>query len=200
MMSSERAEYGDPGTRRGILEAAWELIEEGSSSVKVAEVANRAGVSRQAVYLHFGDRAGLLVALVHYMDQDLGLDQAAVEIMDQPTGEGALAMMVMALSVFAPKIDTVARILDSAQYEDDEVAAAWRDRMAGRQTLCRSIVQRIFDEGRLDDGWSVDSASELAYVLTMPGPWRELTQNLGWTPEQYAQNLTTALRRSLLRN
>lgn len=199
-MSSERTEYGDPGTRRRILEAAWELIEQGSSTVMLAEVAKRAEVSRQAIYLHFGDRAGLLVALVHYMDQDLGLDRTAAEIKSEASGAIALTRLVTALSVFAPKIDAVARILESAQYEDDEVAAAWRDRMAGRRAFIKSIVQRIFDEGRLDDRWSVDSAAEFAYVLTMPGPWRELTQTLGWTPEQYAQNLTTALRRSLLRN
>jgi hypothetical protein len=28
----------------------------------------------------------------------------------------------------------------------------------------------------------------------MPGPWRELARQLGWTAEQYTQNLTRLIR------
>lgn len=197
-MSSKAASYGDPRTRDRILEATWELIEEHGSTPRLNEVADRAGVSRQTVYLHFGDRAGLLVALVQYMDLRLGLDDAAIRIHQAPTGVQALETMVQALSVFASKIDSVAQVLEAAQHQDTSVAEAWRDRMAGRLNLNRAIFQRIANEGQLAEGWTIEAAAALTYTLTMPGPWRELTRELGWTRQQYADNLTKLLRRSLI--
>ncbi|MDH3426552.1 MAG: TetR/AcrR family transcriptional regulator, partial [Acidimicrobiia bacterium] len=61
-MSTE-SPYGDPSTRARILDATWELVAEQGAGLKLSEVASRASVSRQAIYLHFGDRPGLLVAL-----------------------------------------------------------------------------------------------------------------------------------------
>ena len=34
--------------------------------------------------------------------------------------------------------------------------------------------------------------------VTMQGPWRELTRELGWTAERYAKNMTKLLLDSLL--
>jgi len=52
-------------TRVAILDAAWELIvERGKLDVGQAEIAAKAGVSRQTIYLAFGGRAGLLVAML----------------------------------------------------------------------------------------------------------------------------------------
>ncbi|MPZ73083.1 MAG: TetR family transcriptional regulator [Nitriliruptorales bacterium] len=196
---SSTGPYGDPRTAERILQATWDLIDGSGSTPRLVDVADRAGVSRQTVYLHFGDRAGLLVALVRYMDQVLGLDEAAEQIREAPTGVEALERMVRALSVFAPRIYSVAHVLEAAQHQDEAVAA-WRDRMRGRQAMTRVIFQRIADEGRLAAGWSVDTAAALSYTLTMPGPWRELTGELGWSPEMYAENIIKLLRRSLLSN
>ena len=43
-------------------------------NVRMGDVAKRAGVSRQAVYDHFGSRAELMVATVRYGDGVLGLN------------------------------------------------------------------------------------------------------------------------------
>jgi hypothetical protein len=70
--------------------------------------------------------------------------------------------------------------------------------MGRRQQHIRSIVERIAAEGGLAEGWSVNAAVDLIYVVTMPGPWRELTRELGWTAEQYTQSLTRLVRSALL--
>lgn len=197
-MSSPEAVYGDPDTRRRILEATWELIEETGSALRLTDVAERAGVSRQAVYLHFGDRPGLILALVQYMPEALGFQRLVARVFDAPTGTEALQRAVELHSTYSAKIDSVARILEAAQYRDEALRAAWRDRMDRSRAAHRAIIQRIADEGRLADCWTVDSAADLLYVITMQGPWRELTRELGWTPERYAENITKLLRRSLL--
>ena len=57
------AKGGDPATRQRICEAALRLIvKRGGVDVPLADVAKAARVSRQALYLHFKDRAALFLA------------------------------------------------------------------------------------------------------------------------------------------
>lgn len=50
--------------QRAVLDAALEIIEsKGPDAVSMREVARRAGVSHQAPYHHFGDRAGIFAAI-----------------------------------------------------------------------------------------------------------------------------------------
>jgi AcrR family transcriptional regulator len=198
-VSSAKVTYGAPQTRTRILRAAWRLIEQKGTTPGLQDVAREADVSRQAVYLHFGDRAGLLVALVEFIDESLNKETVVAEILGAPTGEEALERMVRGLSVYTGKVDSVARVLEAFQYQDAAVAAAWRNRMSLRIEQTRAIVQRIADEGRLADGWTVETATELCYTILMPGPWRELVHERGWTPEQYAEHMMRLLRRSMLR-
>jgi AcrR family transcriptional regulator len=197
-MSSEAAPYGDPDTRRRILQAAWELLEQQDAGVKLVDVADRAGVSRQAVYLHFGDRSGLLVALVDFIDVSLGAVQLRAHIHGGATGVESLQRWIETMSWYTAKIDRVTQVLESSQYQDEALAAAWRNRMGRRQQHIRSIVERIAAESQLAKGWSVNAAVDLIYVITMPGAWRELTRELGWTAEQYTQHLTRLVRSSVL--
>lgn len=72
--------------------------------------------------------------------------------------------------------------------------------MDNRQRVHREITRRIADSGELDDTWTVDSAAELFYAITLPGPWRELTQELGWSGDDYRRHFTTFLQRALLKS
>jgi hypothetical protein len=102
------------------------------------------------------------------------------------------------MSWYTAKIDKVAQVAESSQYEDAALAAAWRDRMNRRLDHLRSITGRIAAEGRLAEGWTPGTAAELIHVVTMPGPWRELTREVEWTAETYVKHVGDMLRRSLL--
>jgi AcrR family transcriptional regulator len=197
-MSSEAVPYGDPDTRRRVLQAAWELLEQQGSGVRLVDVADRAGVSRQAVYLHFGDRSGLLVALMDFIDVSLGAVQIRAHVHGAATGVESLQRFIETMSWYTAKIDRVAQVTEAGKDQDEALAAAWRDRMGRRQARLRLIVERIAAEGQLAEGWSVEAAAELLYVVTMPGPWRELTRELGWTAEQYTQQLMRLVHSAFL--
>lgn len=197
-MSSAKSNYGDPKTRDSILKATWGLLEERGSDLTVADAAERAGVSRQAMYLHFGDRSGLLVALVDHIDTSFGSEQLRTEVFGAPTGVESLRRWVETMSWYTAKIDAVTQMLEGAQYEDEALGAAWRNRMDRRQDMLRSLTERIAGEGHLAEGWTTAEAADLIYVITMPGPWRELTRQVGWTEERYAQLVWRILEQSLL--
>src|SRR5690348_15616134 len=76
---------GDPTGER-ILEAAERLLRERGAvhSVRVADVAEAANISRQSVYLHFDNRAGLLEAVTRRMDEKTGFTATIGEIWCRP--------------------------------------------------------------------------------------------------------------------
>jgi ABC-type nitrate/sulfonate/bicarbonate transport system permease component len=72
--------------------------------------------------------------------------------------------------------------------------------MTGRRDHVRRIAERLAAEGQLVDGWTVESAGDLIFTVTLPGPWRVLTTVVGWSEERYADEITGLLERSLLAN
>jgi AcrR family transcriptional regulator len=131
----------------------------------LADVASRAGLSRQAVYLHFGDRGHLLLEVLAWADETLKLgEQLAVE--EAESGVEALERMVEANAVYSPRIDAAARALEADQYRDEAVAAALRARLDVRRAAHRAVIERMAAESRLAKGWTVDSAADLFSAVT----------------------------------
>jgi AcrR family transcriptional regulator len=190
--------YGDPDTHERMLQAAWELALEQGPSLRLADVAARAGASRQAVYLHFGDRARLLLALLAWGDQAFKLDDLLAHVTQASSGAEALQRMVEVHAAYSPRIDALARTLEAHQYQDAAVAAALRDRLDFRRAAHRAVIARIAAEGDLADGWTIDTAADLFFAVTLATPWRELTGTCGWSAGQYAERMSQFLRRALI--
>jgi AcrR family transcriptional regulator len=189
--------YGDPDTRERLLRAAWELAFEQGPGLRLADVAARAGVSRQAVYLHFGDRTRLLLALLAWGDEELKLGDLLGRVGRARSGVAALQRMVEAHAAYSPRIDALARLLEANQYADPAVAAALRERLDFRRAAHREVIARVAAEGDLADGWTVDAAADLFFAVTLATPWRELTGPCGWSAKQYAENMSRFLRGAL---
>jgi AcrR family transcriptional regulator len=173
-------------------------LEERGTGIRIADVASKAGVSRQAVYLHFGDRTSLFVALGDHIDISFGRDRLRADVFGAPTGVEGLRRWVQTMSWYTAKIDSVSRILELSAESDEALAAVWKDRMTGRYGHVRRIADRIAAEGQLADGWTAEGAADLIFTVTLPGPWRVLTSVAGWSKERYAREITRMLERSLL--
>ena len=155
-------------------------------------------MSRQAVYLHFGDRTRLLLALLAWGDQAFKLDDLLARVTEARNGVEALDRMVEVHAAYSPRIDALARTLEAHQYQDPAVAAALRDRLDFRRAAHRGVIARIAAEGGLASGWTVDTATDLFFAVTLPSPWRELTGMSGWSATQYAERISLLLRRALI--
>lgn len=65
MSSSPRTSYHHGNAKAALIEAAAQLLEEsGAAGLSLRQVAERAGLSRQAPYNHFADKEALLAELV----------------------------------------------------------------------------------------------------------------------------------------
>lgn len=199
-MSSEGGRrYGDPETRGRILEVARELLVERGSALKLQEVAAQAEVSRQALYLHFGDRQGLILALVRHIDESLNLADLLAHVYTAKNGQQLLERAIRLNSEFWREVAPVAGVLVVSQ-GDDALRTAWRDRMTFRRGTFRRMVEQLEDMGELAPVWSADDASDLLYAVMHFDSWRELTGELGWSDDHYVEAIGALLGRALLSN
>jgi AcrR family transcriptional regulator len=180
--------------RIAILEAARRLFEDKDFiSVTLAEVAREAGVSRQAVYLNFGSRAGLLVALVGYIDEIGGLQSKIAKVLESPTAVSALEALVDFRARYTPSIYKLATQVDAARRFDADAQTSWQDRMKRRHTHSRAVAQRLAADGVLAAGWTEADAADLIWSLTSIRTYEDLVIDQGWSLNRYRQRIKAIL-------
>jgi AcrR family transcriptional regulator len=177
-----------------ILEAALALISKrGGADVTMAEIAKAAKVSRQAVYLHFTDRADLLVNLIRYTDQKRGLEGEIRKIEQAPTGTAQLRAMASLQARMNPGIWAHARAFEAVRRTDKAADRSWRDRLQHRLEGCRAIVARLQKEGALRPGLDPAIAADLLWNITSLRTWEDLVLDRKWSARQYEDRITELL-------
>lgn len=185
-------------TQREILKAAWKLLEEcGASGVRLEDVARRAGVSRQALYLNFGSRAGLLVALVEYIDETGRIREHALRWSAAPTARARLDAFLRWWCGYVPRIRGVASALLAERGHDEAAEAAWRNRMEALHGSARSLVDGLAKEGVLSPEWKPAEAADWLWALISVQVHEALCER-GWSERRYADRLGRVVRSVLL--
>jgi AcrR family transcriptional regulator len=185
-------------TQRRILQATREAIEAtGSASLRLEDVAERAGVSRQAVYLNFGSRTGLLVELVAYLDEDLAAWKLGEAVRNAASGVASLEAFLAAWIRHLPRILPFARALLAERSRDEAADAAWRDRMAAFHALCSEITHRLAEEGTLASPWTAREAADWLWGLASIQLYETMAER-GWGGRRYADRLGRVARAALV--
>ncbi|MFL6468350.1 MAG: TetR/AcrR family transcriptional regulator [Pyrinomonadaceae bacterium] len=186
-------------TRKNILETASRLLlESKGQGVRMADIARAAGVSRQAVYLHFPSRGELMISAVRYLDNVYGLDERVKQFREAKTGIEILEAFVDFWGNYIPEIYGVAKALMLSRETDDAAAAAWNDRMNSIRSGCRRTIETIEHEGLLSSNWSIDQAVDLMWTMLSIENWERLTAECGWTHSQYVERMQLALNNVLI--
>ncbi|MCB1139540.1 MAG: TetR/AcrR family transcriptional regulator [Leptospiraceae bacterium] len=196
-MSSKKVEKQD--TRRTILEAARDLLENPQSGIpSIGQVATRAGVSRQAVYLHFPSRAELLIEAIRFIDEEHGLPGRLEGIYSEKNGPSMLDRCVEVWGEYLPHIQGISAALLEMRDSDESVAEAWQETVRCLSEVCRDCIRRLASEGKLASDWDESRATSLmAGMLSIPC-WDELRRG-GWSTETYVMNMKLAVRRVFVR-
>lgn len=187
----------ETGTRSRILNAALALVRSGIAGVSMVQIAKAAGVSRQALYLHFSDRADLYVAMVRHVDAQRGLTAALERIEQAPTGKAALSEAVAMQAKMNPDLYPVAATLDAWRRQDSALQRAWDDRLESRLDAARAIAGRLKQEGALRPELDADSAADLIWTLLSLRIWEDLVILRRWPADRYRARLEDLLVRAL---
>jgi AcrR family transcriptional regulator len=139
----------------------------------MAQVAAKAGLSRQAVYLHFPNRAALLAALTQRLQAASARSPA-----DAPSARAALTALVALLAEEHPRAWPLARRLGENPGD------------GARRAACGMLAERFMAEGALSSHLSPAAATDLLFTLTSLAVWAELVPGLGWDAGRYRTHVT----------
>jgi AcrR family transcriptional regulator len=193
-MSSQNIE-----TRTRILDATVRMLEEhGGRGVRMGDIAKGAGISRQAVYLHFASRAELLVAATRYLDEVLDVDRRLAPSRAATSGAERLALYIDCWGHYIPEIYGVAKALLLAQDTDEAAAAAWRDRMLAMRDGCRAAIEALHSDGNLAPEWTPKRATDALWTMLLVPNWENLTGECGWSTRQYVRWMKTVAKRTFI--
>ena len=180
-------------TRSRILDTAFALVRErGINAVTIAAIARATGVSRQLVYVHFENRAGLLRAMARHHDAESGFAERVAGTRQLPAAEGLERLLRLWLA-YVPEILPVARALEAAATNGDEGGSAWHDRMEDLRRAFRDAVERVERAGRLAPGWTVAAATDWIWARSHVATWEHLVVERGWDATDYADRCVRSI-------
>lgn len=178
-------------TRASILEAAWDLMaEQRRLDAGMAEIAAAAGVSRQTLFLAFGNRAGVLVAMARHQDTRGDHVPRLRQIAATGADVAALHAFVDAWLDYLPIVYPVAIQLETGSLSDADANAAWQDRIfsQGVRVGLDRIIGQIAARGGLQPDQDPSSLADLCLTLIVPSAWRYLVVERGWKAEAFARS------------
>ena len=163
----------------------------------MSDIAKQAGISRQALYLHFPNRADLLVATVRYIDEVKGVDARLAASRRAGSGLERLDAFIEAWGNYIPEIHGVGKALMAMQDSDEEARRAWDDRMQAVRQGCAAAVEAVDGDGLLAPGLSVPEAADILWTLLSVRNWEQLVETCGWPQEKYVSAMKRLARLSL---
>lgn len=181
-------------TRTALLKATRQLLEDGGfEALTMAAVAERAGVSRRAVYLHFPSRGDLVAALFDFMMETEGLAESLSSVWSSPDSVSALEAWARHIAEFHPKVMAATRAVEQVHRRDPD-AAQHRDRYLREQyEACSRLASWLEGEGRLAKNWSAETASEMLWALISVEMLERLLVERRWSQRRVTKYLSLLL-------
>jgi AcrR family transcriptional regulator len=179
-------------TRTRILDTAREITEQQGGVPTMSALARAVGISRQALYLHFPDRAQLMLALVAHIDEDEQFQAAVLSVLKAADASGSIRAWARVEAWRNPQIVAAARAVDGTRHTDPAAAAGWTDRTGNRMRGAIFIAERLRAEGRLDPTWTTTEAAALLWELTSFRVWDDLVNDAHIAPDRYVEIITAA--------
>jgi AcrR family transcriptional regulator len=203
--SPRRAEQA-VATRHAVLLAARELfVSNGYSTTTIADIAERARVSVDTIYATVGRKPALLRELVETAIS--GTDQAVpAEQREYVARVGAASTAVDKITIYAhaltgihQRLAPVFLALRAAAATDPDCAALWAEIAQRRATNMRAFAAELRGTGELRDDLTDQQVADIIWSMNAAEYWVLLVRERGWTPDQFAEWLTDAWTRVLLR-
>ena len=164
----------------------------------MTDIAKDAGISRQAVYLHFPTRAELLVATSRYLDEVKNVDKRLAASRNAASGVERLEAFIDAWGNYIPEIYGIAKALFAMQDSDEAAKLAWADRMQAVRHGCEAAVQALKRDGVLSRDHTPKQATDILWTILSVRNWEQLTIECGWSQRRYVESTKLHARRILV--
>jgi AcrR family transcriptional regulator len=182
-------------TRTALLAAARELVEqEGLGAMTMASIAERAGVTRRAVYLHFASRTDVVTALYEYVNEVEDVAGALQPVWRAPDAVAALDEWARYLARRHVGLTAVGRAFQRVQGADPDAEPYWDLVIRDWHGSCKRLATWLADEGRLAPQWTVPTAADMLWALMSFDVLDGLTVQRHWSRRRLARRLALLFR------
>jgi AcrR family transcriptional regulator len=179
------------------VRAALSLIEQGNVAISMSAIAREAGLSRQALYLTFSNKAELFIAVLRFADGQRGIVEEQARIRATATGRDALLAVIDRQARLSPAYKRLADAFELLRRQDAAAEEAWQDRQGDRLAGCRAVAARLAGEGALRPDLDASAAADLIWSVTSSTTWDDLVATRKWTSDAYREHLAELLLRWL---
>lgn len=180
-MSREKIE-----TRQKILDSTLKLLEKssGGKEVRMSDIAKDAGISRQAVYLHFPTRADLLIAVTYRLDEIYDAAGRLVKPTNAKTGLLRLEAYIEAWFGYLPLIYGVVKAMMDMRDQDDAAKEAYDLRMQHIRNACETTILALKNENQLQEHLTTEVATDILWTMLSIPTWEQYRFQCGWTAQE----------------
>ncbi|WP_280352452.1 TetR/AcrR family transcriptional regulator [Nocardia abscessus] len=185
-------------TRADIAEAAGRLfLTRGWAETTIADVAREAGVSVPTVYAAYGNKKGLVWALVDAADVSGDMPRMLAELEICPTPAQQLAAMAgYDRRLFERAGDLIALVRESGRTEPELATLYAQAREVADRT--RLEVFSSWPHGTLRPGLDISTATDIYAALCNIDVYATFVTERSWSPEAVERWWSEALARELL--
>lgn len=189
-------------TRAAIVDAASDLfIDDGYARTTIKAIAERAGVAPDTVYAAFGTKVRVLTAVIDARLAPPGVENVmdrpeALAVRDEPDQRAQIRRFARDIASLSTRVRPIYEVLRTTSAVEPEVGAVFREMEAHRLTNMGRLGSWLAERGRL----RVDHerAADITWVLASPDVARMLCDVQGWSEEEHAEWLESALTAALL--
>lgn len=200
----QRAERA-AATRRAVLDAARHLFTtRGYPATTVTDIAGRAGVNVDTLYVTVGRKPALLREVVETALS--GLDHAVPAeerdyvraVRAAPTAGQKIDAYAAALARMGPRTVPVFLALRAGADRDPDCAALHAEITGRRAANMRLFAADLRATGELRADLTDGEVADIVWAMNSADYYALLVDGRGWTPERYGLHLADAWRRMLL--
>ena len=160
----------------------------------MSAVAERAGCSRRALYLHFDSRADLLMALRPYVDEREGLAEEAARVAEAAGPVERLRALAEFIARYHSKIAPLVRAVMVASHADDDARAMTDQAMDAWREGAVTIVEELVAADLLHSRWETpDDAADYIFGMMSIDLIEMLIERRGWSTGKFARYLGDTL-------
>jgi AcrR family transcriptional regulator len=182
-------------TRAALMAAARGILEEdGFEALTMAAAAERAGVTRRAVYMHFSSRPDLVGALFDFVAESEGLVASLQPVWDAADSVSALDEWARHLARYHPRLLAVDRALERVWRTDPDAARHRKRVIAAQLANCRRLAAWLAGEQRLAGPWTAASAADMLFALVSSDVIEALLVERRWSARRLAEHLAVLFR------
>lgn len=193
-------------TRRTVLAAARRLlVEKGYGAMRMERIATDAGVAVDTVYAAVGTKPMLVRLLIEtaISGSDVAIPAEEREYVQRiraaSSAKVKLETYARALRLIHSRLAPLVRALRDAAAEHADLATLWREISDRRRRNMLLFADDLLATGEVRAGITREDLTDTLWVMAAPEVFLLLTQDRGWSAEQFCTWLATNWCRMVLR-